>query len=56
METRQTTETWGGFKMSNDLRTVTEPDREGPLQRLTAIIGLAALTVRATWTLIHWGK
>ena len=42
--------------MSSNLRAVTEPEREGALQRLTAMIILGALVVRAAWALIRWGN
>ena len=42
--------------MSSNLRAVTGPEREGALQRLTAMMSLAALVVRAAWALIRWGN
>ena len=42
-------------EMRSNLRAVTAPEREGAFQRLTAIIGLGALMVRATWALMRWG-
>ena len=43
-------------EMSSNLRVATEPERDGALQRLTAMIVLAALVVRAAWALIRWGR
>ncbi len=42
--------------MNSNLRAVSEPDRDGALQRLTAMIALGALVVRAAWALIRWGN
>ncbi len=42
--------------MSSNLRVVTKPERDGALQRLTAMIALGALVVRAAWALMRWGK
>ena len=55
MGTGRTTVAWV-VEMSGNLRVVTGPEREGALHRLTAMIGLTALVVQATWALIRWGK
>lgn len=55
MSTGRTTDT-EVVEMSSNLRAVTEPEREGALQRLTAMIILGALVVRAAWALIRWGN
>ncbi len=42
--------------MSSNLQVATEAEREGALQRLGAMVGLAVLALRAAWALIRWGN
>ena len=43
------------IEMDSNLRAVIEPERESALHRLSAIITLGALVLRAAWALIRWG-